>query len=136
MPVLIFCAEEDRAAIPQKNAWLHYHKTRAAKLIFEARGGSHYFANGPAGDGTESELTAGSDMAACNFLCASCCGCAPCSGGVLDGPSGFAKTHAPWGAVGDVALAWLQLFLLGEETARETLARRPDMAKGYESSGL
>ena len=44
--------------------------------------------------------------------------------------------HAPRGAVGGVALAWLRLFLQGDENARSQLAVRPDIASGFESSGV
>ena len=42
----------------------------------------------------------------------------------------------PRGAVGGVALAWLRLFLQGDENARSQLAVRPDIASGFESSGV
>jgi len=35
-----------------------------------------------------------------------------------------------------VALAWLRLFLLDDERARSQLAIRPDVASGFESSGV
>jgi len=35
-----------------------------------------------------------------------------------------------------VALAWLRLFLQGDENARSQLAIRPDIASSYESSGV
>ena len=62
--------------------------------------------------------------------------CAPCPCETLNGPSGHAVDHAPRGAVGGVALAWLRLFLQGDENAQSQLAVRPDIASGFESSGV
>ena len=50
--------------------------------------------------------------------------------------TGHAMPSAPRGAVGGVALAWLRLFLQGDESARSQLAVRPDIACGFESSGV
>ena len=61
----------------------------------------------------------------------------------LVGRGGRTKTAKVWRApyvkgppVGGVALAWLRLFLQGDETARSQLAIRPDIASGFESSGV
>ena len=55
---------------------------------------------------------------------------------MANGPGGHAIDHAPRGAIGGVALAWLRLFLHGDEDARSQLALRPEIACGYESSGV
>mmetsp|Transcript_53892 Transcript_53892/g.166997 ORF Transcript_53892/g.166997 Transcript_53892/m.166997 type:complete len:332 (+) Transcript_53892:89-1084(+) len=146
VPVLIICGEKDTDANVKTQAWSHYRLTGATKLIFEVAGGDHYVANGPAG-GTESDI----DQGACQGLCALCnCACVicmcmvcprqlwcvPCPYGTLSGSSGHAKDHAPRGAVGGVALAWLQLFLLGDENARSKLAICPGIGSGFESNGV
>lgn len=149
VPVLIVCGEKDDEADPKKQGWPQYRQTGAAKLIFEVMGGDHYSTAGPAG-GTQGQLQAGSDDTAllvnccsafaCIYMCseAACesLWCTPCPCGTLNGPSGHAADHAPRGAVGGVALAWLRLFLQGDEDARAQLAIRPDIASGFESSGV
>lgn len=136
VPVLTICSERDKEADPQKHAWAQYRKTSAPKLIFEISGGDHYSANGPAG-GSQADFENGNEPC---FLCNCClfvsCGCAPCPFGDSKGPSGFAKNRAPRGAIGGMALAWLQLFLLDDESARSRLAARPDIASGFESQKI
>ena len=148
VPVLILCGETDGEAPSKKFAWPHYRQTGAAKLIFEVKGGDHYFPLGPAG-GTESQAMAASqsdglfELCNCMTLC-TCfmCQCplalwyAPCPSATLNGITGRAADHAPRGAIGGVALAWLRLFLQGDETARSQLAIAPDIASGFESSGV
>ena len=142
VPVLFLCGEKDTDAPPQSHAWKHYRKTGAAKLLFEVQGGCHYFANGPAGDATESEANRGAEELAllCNCVGAlvsrGACAPCPCSFGIMHGSGGHARADARRGAVGLVALAWLRLFLLRDETARSQLAIRPDIASSYESSGV
>ena len=58
----------------------------------------------------------------------------PC--GTTNASSGHATEKAPRGAIGGVALAWLRLFLQDDESARSQLAIRPDIASGFESSGV
>jgi hypothetical protein len=145
VPVLIICGEKDDEASPKTNAWPHYRQTGATKLIFEVAGGDHYLGLGPAG-GTKSELEAASEenalcfnfmiAYACMFMCPNACWCGPCPYGTLNAPSGHATDHAPRGAIGGVALAWLRLFLLGDENARSLLVNRPDIASGFEHSGV
>jgi len=142
VPALILCAEKDSEAPPKKFAWPDYHKTGGTKLIFEVKGGSHSFANGPSGDGKESDMMKGAfDLAVmCNCLssllsCGACAPC-PCACGVMNGSSGNARANAPRGVVGDVALAWLRLFLLRDESARSQLTTRPGIALNFESSGI
>lgn len=143
VPALIICGEKDDLAAPKSQAWCHYHNTSAPKLIFEVAGGDHYVANGPAG-GIESDMGGGMhDL--CNCCCAVCClvmgcsrhlWCVPCPCGTMNGSSGHAKDDSPRGAIGGVALAWLQLFLLGDESARSKLAACPDIGSGFESEGI
>ena len=142
VPALIICGEKDSEAPPKKNAWPHYQQTGAAKLILEVTGGDHFVGNGPAG-GREVE---GDICFLPNFLIAfSCmvCGCPndcwafaslPC--GTANASSGHATEMAPRGAIGGVALAWLLLFLQDDESARSQLAIRPDIASGFECSGV
>lgn len=135
VPSLIICSEHDELAPSQAQAWAHYRKTSAPKLIFEVSGGDHYSANGPAG-GNKHEFDEGAEPCViCNFLCMYC-GCEPCPYGTTGGPSGHATNEAPRGAIGGVALAWLQLFLLGDESARSQLAARPDIASGFEGERM
>ena len=54
----------------------------------------------------------------------------------MNGPTGFAKSEAPKGAIGGVVLAWLQLFLFGDETARLRLIARPDIASAFEFESM
>jgi dienelactone hydrolase len=145
VPVLIICGEKDDEASPKTNAWPHYRQTGATKLIFEVAGGDHYLGLGPAG-GTKSELEAGSDdtalcfncmtVYACWFTCPHKYWCAPLPSVTMNGPGGHAADHAPRGAIGGVALSWLRLFLLGDENARSLLVNRPDIASGFEHSGV
>jgi len=133
VPVLIICGEKDTSN--GANPWDQYPKISATKLIFEVAGGDHFVANGPAG-GTEHEAqhTASDCGMLCNYVCGTFCGCAPCFGQNVNGPSGYAKDNAPRGAIGGMALAWLQLFLLGNENARSQLAIKPDIATRFEST--
>ena len=71
-----------------------------------------------------------------DFLPALWCTPCPFPFGYTNGPGGHARDHAPRGAIGGVALAWLRLFLQGDESARSQLAIRPDIASGFESSGV
>eukprot|EP00310_Coccolithus_braarudii_P022393 CAMPEP_0183333594 /NCGR_PEP_ID=MMETSP0164_2-20130417/2472_1 /TAXON_ID=221442 /ORGANISM="Coccolithus pelagicus ssp braarudi, Strain PLY182g" /LENGTH=334 /DNA_ID=CAMNT_0025502571 /DNA_START=249 /DNA_END=1253 /DNA_ORIENTATION=- len=148
VPVLIICGNRDTLANSQKQAWTHYRKMGATKLIFEVTGGDHFVANGPAG-GTESEAFGDeiqSALAGCNSMISGACAIlccphalrcgGPCPYGTLNRPGGHATDHAPRGAIGGVALAWLQLFLQGDENARSQLAIRPGIASGFESSGV
>lgn len=137
VPILTLCSQKDKESPPKKQAWPLYHKITGPKLIMEISGGDHYTACGPAG-GTEDEVDEGmGPFMLCNFLTAIiCCGFAPFPFGTLNGPTGFAKESAPRGAIGGVALAWLQLFLLGDETAKSKLVARPDIASGYESQSI
>ena len=137
VPVLIMCSEHDKEADAQKQAWVHYRKTTAPRLIFEIAGGDHFSANGPAG-GNETEFQQGVEpFADCNGLLATlCCLFAPFPFGVMNGPTGFAKSEAPKGAIGGVVLAWLQLFLFGDETARLRLIARPDIASAFEFESM
>ena len=147
VPVLILCGEKDGEAPAEKFAWPHYRQTGAAKMIVEVKGGDHYFPLGPAG-GNQSQAEGGSGgslellncltLCACSFCyCPVSLWCAPCPYALtVSGPTGHAADHAPRGAIGGVALAWLRLFLQGDETARAQLAIRPDIASGFESSGV
>lgn len=138
VPVLILCSENDREADSQKQAWAHYRKTTGPSLIFEVSGGDHYSAVGPAG-GTRKEFDDGAEPCVLfNCCCAVFCGRAPCPIGNLNGPTGHARDEAPRGAIGGVALAWLRLFLSGDESARARLRldARPDIASGFESNRI
>ena len=58
---LMIYGNRDTMAPPEKQAWTHYRKMGATKLIFEVTGGDHYVANGPAG-GAESGDTQGDEI--------------------------------------------------------------------------
>lgn len=142
VPVLIICGENDKEANTKKNAWPHYEQTGAPKLFFEVRGGDHYVANGPAGGydvGEKTPCYEANGIIACGCMMCGCpneCWCGPCPRGTLDGSSGHATAQSSRGAIGGVALAWLRLFLLDDESARSQLATRPDIASGFECSGV
>jgi len=142
VPVLIICGEKDTDASPKDQAWVQYRNTSAPRLIFEVAGGDHYVTVGPAGG---SEATGEDECGMlCNCMaisCLMCCvsrerWCVPCPDAVRNTPTGEATDKSPRGAIGGVALAWLQLFLFGDEGARSKLATRPDIASGFESSGV
>ena len=136
VPVLIIAGEKDKEADPQTQAWEHYRKTTAPKMILEIKGGDHYSANGPSG-GNQSEFEEGDECCALFNCCfALVCGCAPCPMGDFNGSTGHARNEAPRGAVGGIVLAWLQLFLLGDENARIRLEAQPDIASGFESQKI
>ena len=65
-----------------------------------------------------------------------CCGFAPFSNGFGTGPSGVARDDSKRGAIGEIALAWLQLFLQGDESARSRLLEQPGIASNFESKGI
>lgn len=134
VPSLIVCAEKDKEADSKTQAWEHYRRTRASnKMIFEIEGGDHYSAIGPAG-GNQADFEAGAEPCMlCNCLLAHACLWGPCPNGNNNGSSGHAREEAPRGAVGGIVLAWLRLFLLGDESARSMLEHRPDIASGFES---
>ena len=50
--------------------------------------------------------------------------------------SGLAEDNAELGAIGNITLAWLQLFLQGEESARSQLLQQPGIASRFESKGI
>lgn len=139
VPSLVICGQVDPTANPKTHSWKPYERTAAPKMIFEVSGQGHYAANGPSGG---NEKDSNGDGEEC-FMMLNCvagyCGFTPCPNkyGYSNGPSGHAKDEAPQGAVGGVALAWLQLFLVGDEEARSTLLTgRPKIASGFESHGL
>ena len=139
VPTLTICAEKDDLANAQKHSWRTFHKMTAPRMIMEVSGGDHYVANGPAG-GTEKEAFKGAKVQR-NFFCwLLCCGAyIPDKGkeGFMHAITGQAKDESPHGVIGGLALAWLQLFLVGDETARaKLLACRPSIASGFESHGL
>ena len=142
VPVLIISGERDTYSPVKDNAWPHYRQTAATKLIFEVAGGDHFVANGPAG-GREVEdpfLVQTNYMIGycCMFMCCpnACMFAGPCPCGTLNEATGRATPSARRGAIGGVALAWLRLFLQGDENARSQLAIRPDIASSYECSGV
>ena len=133
VPTLILAGEKDKDADPQTQAWEHYRKTTAPKLIMEIKGGDHFCANGPSG-GNKSEFEVGQEPCVLfNCIFAHICGCGPCPMGSCNGPTGYARNEAPRGGVGGIVLAWLQVFLLGDESARSRLEAQPDIASGFES---
>ena len=99
----------------------------------EIKGGDHFCANGPNG-GKQSEFEVGQEPCVL-FICifAHICGCGPCPMGTCNGPTGHARNEIPRGAIGGIVLAWLQVFLLRDESARSRLEAQPDIASGFES---
>lgn len=134
VPTLTICGQKDSVANAKKYGWSIYHKTTAPRMIMEVKGGDHYLAHGPAG-GTETEATTGAELSFLNYFCAMFCDCAPIKGesGIEHVPCGHARDTSPRGAIGGLALAWVQLVLVGDETARaKLLAGPPGIASGFE----
>ena len=126
VPVLFVVGEKDRIAPAQEHAWPQYHRTRSPKLILEVKAGNHAVANGPSGGSLREFL---GSLGFCKCLCGILSGYAPL--GTFNGSTGAAKPHAPNGAIGGMALAWLRLFLEGDESYRPQLQVRPDIASGF-----
>lgn len=143
VPTLTICGEKDPLANAQIHSWRTFRKTTAPRMIMEVSGGDHFVANGPAG-GTIQEALKGAKLRRnfiCWFLSCGILGCAytPDKGkeGFMHAISGEARDESPHGVIGGLALAWLQLFLLGDETARaQLLACQPSIDSGFESHGL
>jgi len=138
VPVLIIAGQNDNVANTQSFAWPEYHSTSAPSLILEVRGGDHAVANGPSGGTTKEGLGMGPGFMClvANFVLHNCCSITPCPYGTYNGPVGHARPMAPLGAIGGFALAWLKLFLEGDESARSLLLARPDIASGFEMKGI
>lgn len=137
VPTLFLVGSADSEAPTRSQSLPHYNMTTAPKLLFEIKGGDHFVVNGPSG-GNEHDFTKGRQCEFyCNCMCTVCCNYGPCGdSGWGTGPSGLAQDHAPRGAIGGVALAWLQLFLQGDESARSRLLQRPGIATRFESKGI
>ena len=136
VPMLFIVGDADKDASARDFSWPHYNATGAPKLFFEVTGGDHFVVTCPSGgNGKDFEKDRELEFF-CNWMCAMCCGCAPCSSGFGTGPSGLAQDNAPRGAIGGVALAWLQLFLQDDESARSQLLHRPGIASRFESNGI
>mmetsp|Transcript_21650 Transcript_21650/g.31607 ORF Transcript_21650/g.31607 Transcript_21650/m.31607 type:complete len:321 (+) Transcript_21650:165-1127(+) len=136
VPILILAGEKDKEADPQTQAWEHYRKTTAPKLIMEVKDGDHNSCNGPSGANTSDFEQGAEPCALINCIFAHICACGPCPMGSFNGSSGHARNEAPRGAIGGIVLAWLQLFLLGDESARSMLKAQPDIANRFESQKI
>ena len=134
--MLFLVGSADTDAPTRTHSWPQYNKTGAPRLLFEIRGGDHFDVLGPSG-GNQGDFLRGRELPwYCNMLSAMCCGCAPFPAMMGTGPSGPAADRAPRGAIGGIALAWLQLFLQGDESARPRLLQRPGIATRFESEGI
>lgn len=139
VPTLFLVGSSDRQAPAHLHAWPQYRATTAPKLILEVSGGDHAIANGPAG---------GNLLAAIGPMCCGLpdpmCGkgktifgvvtgtALPCC--LIDGPTGHASDReAMHGDIGSLALAWLRVFLEGDERFRAQLQARPPIASAFES---
>mmetsp|Transcript_19620 Transcript_19620/g.40999 ORF Transcript_19620/g.40999 Transcript_19620/m.40999 type:complete len:334 (-) Transcript_19620:38-1039(-) len=149
VPMLFLVGNADSEAPHMKQALPHYNMTTAPKLYFEIKNGDHFVVTGPSGGNrNDFESDRGFEICCnclCTYSCADCVGprklgtlrlSAPCPRGYGTGPSGLASDNAPRGAIGGVALAWLQLFLQGDESARSRLLQRPGIASRFESEGV
>jgi len=137
VPTLIIAGEKDDIADPKLHAWPMYHKCSAPKLIMEVTGGDHALTNGPAG-GSMNEGTMFQrfwNKCSLTFMVVSwfVCGVPFPAKGSMESQ---AREHSPKGAVGGVALSWLRLFLLGDESTRSKLVHKPSIASKFETSGL
>lgn len=137
VPTLHLVGSRDTDAPARKHAKKFYDRTGAPSLFFEIEGGDHYVVTGPSG-GNERDFTKGRELSfwvnvATTLLC---CGYVPFSDGFGTGPSGVERDDAKRGAIGEIALAWLQLFLQGDESARSRLLEQPGIACRFESKGI
>lgn len=137
VPTLTLVGNKDSDAPAKRHAKKFYDVTDAPKLFFEIEGGDHYIVNGPSG-GKERDFLRGRELSFWVNVTTTvfCCGYAPFSDGFGTGPSGSARDGAKFMAIGEIALAWLQLFLLGDESARSKLLERPSIASNFESKGI
>ena len=134
--MLFLVGNADTEAPAGKFSKPHYNSTGAPRLLFEISGGDHFVPTGPSG-GNQNDFMRGRHCGfSFNLMCTVCCEAAPCPDGFGTGPSGLAEENAARGAIGGVALAWLQLFLQGDESARSRLLQRPGIASGFESTGI
>ena len=146
VPVLIICGDEDKQAPHNAFSRPMYEgiPSGTPKMFFQVRGGDHGVVNGPAGTGTLQKFVPLLDCLACH-LCALCCW-PPCFQRcwALNRPVGKhtdvdATTAAATGsgAIGGVAVAWLKLFLNGDETQRAVLSEprsSPTSASAFETN--
>jgi len=136
VPMLFLVGNADKQAPAPKFSKPHYDKTGAPRLLFEISGGDHFVPTGPSGGNAYDFMRGRYCGFYFNLMCTLCCEAAPCPAGFGTGPSGLAEENAARGAIGGVALAWLQLFLQGDESARSRLLQRPGIASGFESTGI
>lgn len=146
VPVLIICGDEDKQAPHDAFSRPMYEgiPSGTPKMFFQVRGGDHGVVLGPAGTGTVQKFVPLLDCLACH-LCALCCW-PPCFQRcwALNRPVGKhtgvdATTAAATGsgAIGGVAVAWLKLFLNGDETQRAILSEprsAPTSASAFETN--
>ena len=137
VPTLTLVGNKDTDAPAKKHGKKFYDITDAPKLFFEIKGGDHFIVNGPSG-GKESDFLRGRELSFWANVTTTilCCGYYFFPSGFGTGPSGTARDGAKNMAIGEIALAWLQLFLLGDESARSKLLERPSIASNYESKGI
>ena len=135
MPTLFLVGEKDTISPAGDFAWPQYRKTAAPSLIFEIAEGDHFAANGPSGGSAPPHSCWCCYL--CNFWSTILCRCTPCPCITMDWPTGHATTSATRGsAVGRVALAFAQAFLLGDDRARPLLHARPEIARGFEMKSM
>ena len=131
VPTLFLVGQWDTVAPACCHAWRHYHLTRSPKLILEVQRGGHAAANGPAsGHLFETDLQVGGPCIVCKFFGMLCCPCCA-SRFEFTGVVGHARPDAKRGDVGGYALAWLKVFLEGDEQWRGLLEQRPKIASGF-----
>jgi len=130
VPVLFIVGQADSIAPGQIHAWPQYRQTTAPKLLFEIKHGDHAVGNGPAGGSIQEAVGPCALCGVCKYLCGIYCGCSPC--GTFNGATGHATTHAPNGAVGGMALAWLLLYLEGDMSVSSRLQMQPEISSSFE----
>ena len=137
VPTLHLLGSRDTDAPARKHAKKFYDRTGAPSLYFEIKGGDHYVVTGPSG-GNERDSTRGRELSFWINVTTTllCCGYVPFSDGFGTGPSGVERGDAKRGAIGEIALAWIQLFLQGDESARSRLLEQPGIASRFESKGI
>ena len=109
VPSLFILGQCDPVAWPCLG-WRMYRSVSAHKLALEVRRGGHAAAYGPAGGSILEIPFAYGICAPCVMASGICCGsCSPL--GAFEHPTGLAQDDSKYGAIGALALAWLQLHL-------------------------
>ena len=134
VPTLFLAGSMDTSAPASLFAWPEYKRTRAPKAIVEIKWGDHAIANGPAGGNLCAVAGPWLPCACCCICGALCCHCTPLAPRfAFHGSTGHFVPNAQSkrSEIGSTALAWLKVFLVGDESYRAQLAQRPGIASRF-----